>query len=77
MLSGDRNTNVKIHEDADTGQILIKNATKMRASLSDEILDILKIGSLNRTTGSTNMNQQSSRSHAIFSVHIRQEKFEV
>ena len=32
----------------------------------------LKAGALNRTTAATNMNQQSSRSHAIFTVRIKQ-----
>lgn len=31
-------------------------------------------GALNRTVGSTNMNAQSSRSHAIFTLHVKQER---
>ena len=34
----------------------------------------LKAGSLNRTTAATNMNQQSSRSHAIFTIRIKQSR---
>lgn len=77
LLSVDRNVNIKIHENPDNGQIVIKNAATIQVNNSNEILEILRNGALNRTTGSTNMNQQSSRSHAIFSIHIRQEKFEV
>lgn len=32
-------------------------------------------GTENRATGSTDMNEKSSRSHAIFSVTLKQEKF--
>ncbi|KHJ83170.1 kinesin motor domain protein [Oesophagostomum dentatum] len=40
-------------------------------------LDILKNGALNRTVAATNMNEQSSRSHAIFSLHIKQQRVAV
>ncbi|KJH45711.1 kinesin motor domain protein [Dictyocaulus viviparus] len=39
-----------------------------------ETLEILKNGALNRTVAATNMNEQSSRSHAIFSLHIKQQR---
>ena len=35
-------------------------------------MQCLQIGTLSRSTASTNMNAQSSRSHAIFTLHIRQ-----
>lgn len=31
-------------------------------------------GALSRTTASTNMNAQSSRSHAIFTIHVKQQR---
>uniref|UniRef100_A0A183BHN7 Kinesin-like protein n=1 Tax=Globodera pallida TaxID=36090 RepID=A0A183BHN7_GLOPA len=37
-----------------------------------DILAALKAGALSRTTAATNMNQQSSRSHAIFTVNVKQ-----
>ncbi|MCP9266058.1 Kinesin-like protein [Dirofilaria immitis] len=39
-----------------------------------ETLEVLKNGALNRKTASTNMNEQSSRSHAIFTVIIKQQR---
>lgn len=36
------------------------------------MLQCLKIGALSRTTASTQMNVQSSRSHAIFTIHLCQ-----
>jgi hypothetical protein len=77
LLARDRNAAVRIQENPDNGQIVIKNAATFQVNSSDEVLNTLRIGAINRTTGSTNMNEKSSRSHAIFSLHIKQEKFEV
>lgn len=37
-----------------------------------QMLQCLKLGALSRTTASTQMNAQSSRSHAIFTIHLCQ-----
>ena len=36
-----------------------------------QIMKVLEEGALSRTTASTNMNATSSRSHAIFTVHLK------
>ncbi len=36
----------------------------------DELFKILDLGNTNRTVNATAMNATSSRSHAIFTVHI-------
>lgn len=52
----------------------MKGVTYIQLNSAAEILDSLRNGALNRTTAATNMNQQSSRSHAIFSVVIKQQR---
>ena len=37
---------------------------------SEELQKIMRYGMAVRTTGATQMNEQSSRSHAIFTIHI-------
>lgn len=37
-----------------------------------QLIQCLKQGALSRTTASTQMNVQSSRSHAIFTIHLCQ-----
>ena len=37
-------------------------------------MQCLRLGSFARTTASTNMNSQSSRSHAIFTLYIKQQR---
>lgn len=40
--------------------------------MPSQLLQCLKLGALSRTTASTQMNAQSSRSHAIFTIHVCQ-----
>lgn len=40
--------------------------------LHPQLIQCLKQGALSRTTASTQMNVQSSRSHAIFTIHLCQ-----
>lgn len=60
-----------IREDA-SGDIYLAGLKEEAIGTSDEIFDLLKKGTLCRTTGSTDMNMNSSRSHAIFSLVLRQ-----
>jgi hypothetical protein len=41
---------------------------------AEDALQCLRMGALSRTTASTQMNSQSSRSHAIFTLHIKQQR---
>lgn len=54
----------------DNRGIIVPGLTEMTASCAGEALKFLTKGSLGRATSSTNMNSQSSRSHAIFTVNI-------
>ncbi|XP_072530316.1 kinesin-like protein KIF21A isoform X3 [Salminus brasiliensis] len=64
-------SNVKIHEDA-TGGIYTVGVTTRTVTSEAEMMQCLKLGALSRTTASTQMNVQSSRSHAIFTIHLCQ-----
>lgn len=65
--------NIKIHEDTDHS-IYVTGVRSERVGTADEALSLLKKGALSRTTAATQMNCQSSRSHAIFTLHIRQQR---
>jgi kinesin family member 21 len=43
--------------------------------LQIKTLELLKCGARERSTGSTNMNASSSRSHAIFTIQIKQDRY--
>uniref|UniRef100_A0A3Q0QV88 Kinesin family member 21A n=1 Tax=Amphilophus citrinellus TaxID=61819 RepID=A0A3Q0QV88_AMPCI len=64
-------SNIRIHEDA-TGGIYTVGVTTRTVTSAAEMIQCLKLGALSRTTASTQMNVQSSRSHAIFTIHLCQ-----
>uniref|UniRef100_A0A8D0HGX7 Kinesin family member 21B n=1 Tax=Sphenodon punctatus TaxID=8508 RepID=A0A8D0HGX7_SPHPU len=66
-----RKSNIKIHEDA-SGGIYTTGVASRLISSREELIQCLKQGALSRTTASTQMNVQSSRSHAIFTIHLCQ-----
>ncbi|KAK9271250.1 hypothetical protein L1049_026840 [Liquidambar formosana] len=54
------------------GVITLAGSTELNVSTLKEMAACLEQGSLSRATGSTNMNNQSSRSHAIFTITLEQ-----
>ncbi|WOL04667.1 kinesin-like protein KIN-4A isoform X4 [Canna indica] len=62
---------VQIRE-ASNGAITLAGLTEVFVRTQKEMTSCLEQGSLNRATGSTNMNNQSSRSHAIFTITLEQ-----
>ena len=62
---------VSIRERAD-GAIVVAGAREVATSSADEMLRLLELGCVARTTGGTKMNALSSRSHAIFTIIIEQ-----
>uniref|UniRef100_A0A4W5Q392 Kinesin family member 21A n=1 Tax=Hucho hucho TaxID=62062 RepID=A0A4W5Q392_9TELE len=64
-------SHIKIHEDANGG-IYTVGVTTRTVATEAEMMQCLKLGALCRTTASTQMNVQSSRSHAIFTIHLCQ-----
>ncbi|XP_063914951.1 kinesin-like protein KIF21A isoform X1 [Zophobas morio] len=63
----------KIHEDS-YGGIQVKGIKYKTVTSPEEALECLRLGALSRTTASTQMNTQSSRSHAIFTLHVKQQR---
>nr|VDC92185.1 unnamed protein product [Brassica rapa] len=54
------------------GVITLAGSTEVSVSTLKEMAACLDQGSISRATGSTNMNNQSSRSHAIFTITVEQ-----
>uniref|UniRef100_A0A8D1CMR1 Kinesin-like protein KIF21A n=1 Tax=Sus scrofa TaxID=9823 RepID=A0A8D1CMR1_PIG len=66
-----KKSNIRIHEDS-AGGIYTVGVTTRTVNTESEMMQCLKLGALSRTTASTQMNVQSSRSHAIFTIHLSQ-----
>ncbi|XP_074591103.1 kinesin-like protein KIN-4C [Curcuma longa] len=66
-------TPIQIRETA-SGGISLVGVTEAEVRSKEEMASYLTRGSIARATGSTNMNSQSSRSHAIFTIYMEQKK---
>lgn len=58
----------------DKGSIKVTGLKEVAVESADQLLGLLKLGSLFRQTNSTAINAQSSRSHAIFTIQLTQKK---
>lgn len=64
-----------IHEDISSRCITVSGIHEATVQSASELLSYLSLGAANRTVGSTDVNAQSSRSHAIFTIHMEQRRF--
>lgn len=55
----------------DAGGVVVSGLQLQQIHTADELLELLALGNKNRTQHPTDANAESSRSHAIFQVHIR------
>lgn len=69
LLIKDQNKRLELKERADTG-VYVKDLSSFVCKSIKEIEHVMYIGNQNRSVGSTNMNERSSRSHAIFIITI-------
>ena len=64
-----KKADLKIHEQIGKG-IYVEGLTSEYCVNEKEVINLLKIGNKNRAVGSNNMNDQSSRSHSIFTLTL-------
>ena len=64
-------TNLSIRENKIKG-IYIEDLSEKKVTNIEEVFELMKIGTDNRSVGKTNMNEHSSRSHSIFIMQISQ-----
>lgn len=64
-------TYLKIRESKSDG-VYVQNLTDTAVKNYEDIERLMKMGDLNRTTASTKMNDTSSRSHAVFTLTLKQ-----
>lgn len=70
LLDEDRRS-LPIREDSN-GDVVVRGLRDVQVSSHAEAMDVLDAGTINRTTAATLMNLTSSRSHAVFTVNLRQ-----
>merc|ERR1711973_251546 len=69
LLSKDQTKRLQLKERPDTG-VQVKDLLSYVVKSVSEIEHVLTVGNQNRSVGPTNMNEHSSRSHAIFAINI-------
>ena len=69
LLAKNPKNRLDLHEKPDSG-VYVRDLSFFAVKNVSEINDVLKIGMKNRSVGSTNMNNQSSRSHSLFQISI-------
>ncbi|XP_068186921.1 kinesin-like protein KIF3B [Antennarius striatus] len=69
LLSQDQSCRLQLREKPDTG-VYVKGLSSFVTKSAQEIGDIMNVGNKNRSVGATNMNEHSSRSHAIFVIKV-------
>lgn len=62
---------LKVREHPKTG-VYVQDLSQHTVVNYDDLLELINRGNQNRTTASTNMNDASSRSHAIFTIKFAQ-----
>lgn len=70
LLDVSQNKKLQIREDAQRG-IILEGETQEAVSSPADVDRLIKRGQANRSVAATNMNRESSRSHAIFTAYIR------
>nr|CAD7258690.1 unnamed protein product [Timema shepardi] len=71
LLSEDHTASLSIREDPLHG-VFVKRLTGFVVASSSDLYNVTTLGNRNRATGSTKMNEKSSRSHAVLMVTIQQ-----
>lgn len=69
LLIQDGKPNLHIHEDLTRG-IFVKDLTEKYVTSASEILQVIETGTAARAVASTKMNENSSRSHTIFTITL-------
>ncbi|ROL41276.1 Kinesin-like protein KIF3C [Anabarilius grahami] len=69
LLSKDQMRRLELKERPDTG-VYVKDLSSFVTKSVREIEHVMNVGNQNRSVGATNMNEHSSRSHAIFVITI-------
>jgi kinesin family protein 5 len=64
-------TNLSVREDPRLG-IYVAGVTEEYVTCESELLEVMRVGTTNRATAATGMNEGSSRSHSVFMVTVQQ-----
>lgn len=64
-----KKSNLQVRKDKTKG-VVVKDSTEIYVSSVDEMFNVMRAGSKNRSVASTRMNETSSRSHSLFLISV-------
>ncbi|DAZ94548.1 TPA: hypothetical protein N0F65_002200, partial [Lagenidium giganteum] len=70
LLAPDANKKLRLMEDVKRGGIYCQNLLEVTTTTASHVFQLLETGVKNRITSETLMNENSSRSHSIFTIRI-------
>lgn len=65
------NRRLDIRNNSQLNGLNVPDASLVSVKCTQDVLDLMRIGQRNRAVGSTALNERSSRSHSVLTVHIR------
>nr|AMS24250.1 kinesin 14-IId protein [Marsilea vestita] len=65
------NRRLEIRNNSQLNGLNVPDACMLRVNSTADVLKLMKIGQKNRAVGATALNERSSRSHSVLTVHVR------
>nr|AMS24249.1 kinesin 14-IIc protein [Marsilea vestita] len=71
LMSDCPNKKLEIRNYSQLNGLNLPDATMLPVSSTSDVLELIKIGQKNRAVGATALNERSSRSHSVLTVHVQ------
>ncbi|KAL1347534.1 kinesin-like protein KIN-14F [Arachis duranensis] len=71
LVSDGSNRRLDIRNNSQLNGLNVPDASLVPVSCTQDVLDLMRIGQKNRAVGATALNERSSRSHSVLTVHVR------
>ncbi|KAH1092587.1 hypothetical protein GLYMA_14G011100v4 [Glycine max] len=71
LVSDGSNRRLDIRNNSQLNGLNVPDASLVPVNCTQDVLDLMKIGQKNRAVGATALNERSSRSHSVLTVHVR------
>ncbi|CAL5016479.1 unnamed protein product [Urochloa decumbens] len=71
LMTDGANRRLEIRNNSHVNGLNIPDANIVPVKCAQDVLDLMKVGQRNRAVGSTALNERSSRSHSVLTVHVQ------
>ncbi|KAH7435606.1 hypothetical protein KP509_06G071600 [Ceratopteris richardii] len=71
LCSDGSNKKLEVRNKSQQNGLNVPDASMVSVHSTDDVLNLMKVGHHNRTVGATALNDRSSRSHSVLTVHIK------